>query len=94
MITEGQLQGYTKKQSKKLGVGFYKMVCEGKSGFPDVLLIYNGKSVYIELKSPTGNGRLSKLQQVRIDELRSLGATVYVISTKEGIDNALKEITH
>lgn len=92
MSTEGQLQGYTKKEAKKLGVGFYKMICQGKAGFPDVILVHDGKTVYIELKSPTGNGKLSRLQQVRIDELRQLGATVYVLNTKDGIDYALKEL--
>ncbi len=53
----------------------------GKSGRPDLEIVYNGKTWYIEAKDP--KGRLSSIQTVRIEKFKAAGVTVYVIDNKE-----------
>jgi hypothetical protein len=82
MKTEKQLQNYIKNTAKKNGIGFYKLECAGQTGFPDVLLAYNGHSLYIELKSPAGTGRLSPRQGIMLAKLTNQGLETYVIDNK------------
>jgi len=92
MQNERQLQEYTKKRAALYDVGFYKMVCAGKTGFPDVLLTCNGKCVFVELKSPAGHGRLSPRQKIMINELTGRGVEVHVVHTPERINTIIKEL--
>ncbi len=84
MLTESGLQGYFIKKCRQRGLLAYKLVCVGRRGFPDVLVVDPaGGSHYIELKSPTGDGRLS-VQQIKIHrELLEQNANVYIIDSKE-----------
>ena len=41
---------------------------------------------FVELKSPSGKGRLSALQLLEIAKLRDAGASVHVIESKEQVD--------
>ena len=89
MKTEGALQRYMKNQCAKLGVLFHKVESKSARGFPDVFLVYDGRIVLVELKNPTGCGRLSKLQSRCIGQLRSQGVVVLVVASKEEADKAL-----
>ncbi len=93
MATEKRLQQYCKTLAKGCGVGFYKLECVGRRGFPDVMLIKGAKIVFVELKSPSGTGRLSALQTHRIAELRELGATVLVVDSFAGVDDVIKSFS-
>jgi hypothetical protein len=86
MNTEKQLQNYTKKLAAAHGILFYKLVCVGRRGFPDVLLAYSGQLIFIELKTARGTGRLHPLQEMTINELKKQGAHVYVADSKETIN--------
>jgi hypothetical protein len=86
MKTEKQLQNYIKTTAKRNGIGFYKLECAGQTGFPDVLLAYNGHSLYVELKSPAGTGRLSPRQGIMLAKLTSQGLETYVIDNKQDAD--------
>lgn len=92
MQNERQLQEYTKKQAKIFDIGYYKLACIGKTGFPDVMLAYNGHSIYIELKSPSGKGVLGPRQKIMIAELSRRGLTVYVAKDKETIDLIISQL--
>lgn len=91
-MNEYALQRKLKKLAEDAGVLFYKMEAKGKRGFPDVLLLANGRSVYIELKSPKGTGKLSALQTRRIEEMKAAGADVRVIDNLEGCIDVINEI--
>ncbi len=93
MWNERQLQDYTRKQAKKFGVAYYKLVCVGRTGFPDVMLAYKGACVFIELKSPSWHGKVSKRQQFIIDELTGEGMEVYVTSDTTKIDAIITQLT-
>ncbi len=47
-----------------------------KAGYPDLLLLRPNAVKFVEVKAKTG--RLSKIQQYRIEELRGLGFDVEV----------------
>jgi hypothetical protein len=86
MRTERQLQDYLKKIARAEKMDFYKMECVGRSGFPDVLLTWRGWSVYVELKSPAGTGRLSPRQKIMLKGLTNQGIENYVIEKQSQAD--------
>lgn len=53
----------------------------GKSGRPDLEIVYNGRTWYIETKDP--NGEVSTIQNLRIERLKRAGVPVYIIDNKE-----------
>ena len=58
----------------------------GNSGVPDRLVVFRGRApVFVELKTKTG--KLTELQEMQIDRLRSLGQDVRVLY---GRDDVLK----
>lgn len=59
------------------------MHCEGKTGFPDLLLVSNGYTLFIEVKSPTKNGRLSTNQVRLLRELDIEEQDTRVVDSKE-----------
>lgn len=58
-----------------------KVEAVGRRGLPDLLLIRNGRTVHVEVKSPSGTGRLSVLQTRMIDTLRAHGAEIFVVDS-------------
>lgn len=53
----------------------------GRSGRPDLEIMFNGNTWYIEAKDP--NGKLSNVQKSLIEKAKNVGITVYVISSFE-----------
>jgi len=92
-VSEGLLQKYLFARAKENRVLARKMAAVGRRGFPDVLLARGGQIIFVELKSPTGRGRLSKLQEREIALMRSIGIDVRVIDSKEGVDDVIREFT-
>ena len=71
-----------------------------EAGIPDYIIFfttYRGdilipKTLFVELKSPSGRGTLSKLQKQVIDELRGIGQEVIVSQDMESILDKLEEM--
>lgn len=82
-MTESILQQEIIKQAKKRGILALKVEAVGRRGLPDLLLIYNGKTVHVEVKHPNGRGRLSALQVHMIALLKDHGAQVHVVDSLE-----------
>tara|TARA_R110000744_G_scaffold184672_1_gene304068 strand:- start:329 stop:646 length:318 start_codon:yes stop_codon:yes gene_type:complete len=91
-VSEKHLQDYLFVQAKKHGIYARKMQAVGHTGFPDVLLAFDGYALFIELKNPNGKGRLSQKQEAEIKRLMEAGLDVYVISKKEEVDDLIREI--
>ena len=89
MKTERALQRYLKDQCTKLGVLFHKLESRTARGFPDVFMVYDGRVILVELKSPRGTGKLSKLQARCINNLRLQGLIVVVAASKAEVDKAI-----
>jgi hypothetical protein len=71
-MTEQQIQ--SKKIQQLEGLGYYvlKLIKTNKNGIPDILALHPVLGVkFYEIK--TAKGRVSKLQQYRIDELKKYG---------------------
>ena len=51
----------------------------GRSGRPDLEIMFNGNTWYIEAKDP--NGKLSNIQKSLIEKAKKVGITIYVISS-------------
>ena len=92
MITEKAFQKSVMAKFKKAGAWVAKMEAVGQRGFPDLLVIYQGKSLYLELKSPKGTGVLSPLQERMQRYLREAGAWVEVAANMETIDLLLAKL--
>jgi hypothetical protein len=78
-MTEKLLQRKVMTEAKKRGIFAAKMEAVGQRGFPDLLLLKNGRYVLMELKHPDGTGRLSELQKHMIDVLRGHQAEVHIV---------------
>ena len=72
-------QDYQKKISDKLEKeGWYviKLIKTNKNGIPDLIAIKEDKTIFIECK--TLKGKLSKIQEFRLDELKANGIECFV----------------
>lgn len=87
--TEGALQRYINKQCKQFCIACYKFASPSRRGVPDLLLLYNGRVVFVELKSPAKTGVLSPLQHYELELLVAHDAEVYVIDEYEKADELI-----
>lgn len=79
-------------QVKKLGGMALKFVSPGTSGVPDRIVILPGGVIFFaELKRP--GGALRKRQELMTRKLQELGAAVFVIDSKEMVEEVLQEMT-
>lgn len=86
---ESVVEDYLRTQSKKYGCLCYKFVSPGYNGVPDEIVIYNGKTTFIETKSPVGD--TSAIQKKRIKDMREHGADVRICHTRQAVDKFFKE---
>lgn len=86
---EKYLELHTVKALKGLGAKVYKM--ESVVGIPDRLILYKGGYFFIEFKNPNKKGRITKAQIARMEELREIGARVFVISDKQESDQLVRD---
>jgi hypothetical protein len=71
-MTEQQIQSKRIKELEANGYYVIKLVKTNKNGIPDLIAIPHGSDVlFSEVKTPSG--KLSKLQEYRIQELESHG---------------------
>ncbi len=70
-MTEQQIQSKRIKQLEAEGYYVLKLVKTNKNGIPDLLALKEGEVLFIEVKRP--EGRLSKLQEYRLKELKKHG---------------------
>lgn len=80
MINESQLTSQIKNFLKVKGCYCEKIFGGGyqSSGIPDILCCYKGLFIAIEVKSPTGKGRASDIQKLKIKRIRESGGIAFV----------------
>ena len=91
-VTEKTFQKTVSAKARKLGIFVCKMEAVGQRGFPDLLLMYGGRSLYLELKSPKGTGKLSPLQERMQADMRAVGGWVEVAQDMDTIDSLLQKL--
>ena len=76
-MTEQQIQRKLIKHLEQNGWYVIKLTVTNKTGIPDIIALKPNEVRFIEVK--TAKGKLTKIQEYRIKELRSLGfaADVY-----------------
>jgi Holliday junction resolvase len=76
-MTEQQIQAKRIKQLESKGYYVIKLIKTNKNGIPDVIAIAPGSDViFSEIKKP--KGKVSKLQDYRLKELKDYGFTTEV----------------
>lgn len=76
-MREQQIQTRLIKELEAKGYYVIKLVKTNKNGIPDLIVIPPGSNVeFIEVKRP--DGKLSKLQEYRIKELKNHGVKAIV----------------
>lgn len=77
-MTEQQIQKKIIDRYTAKGWYVIKLIKTNKNGIPDLLCLKNGEHpLFIEVKTETG--RLSKLQEYRIDEIKKAGFDAEVL---------------
>ena len=89
---EKSLQNYLFTLAKKHGFYCRKVRAVGHTGFPDVLIAHKGQCVLVELKSPSGKGRLSKKQEREISKLLKAGINVHVVDKIHEVDYVINQL--
>lgn len=72
-----------KEHFKKEGYKVLKLVRLSENGYPDLMLLKNGESIFIEVKEEKDT--LKELQKLRINELISNGFKALCIQKTKGI---------
>lgn len=90
-MRESEIEKYlVRKVKEKRGLA-PKWVAPGQRGVPDrIVILPNGKTVYVELKSP--GKKLSPLQIKWVDTLKKMNHECYVIDSKAGVDIFMQEV--
>ncbi|MBF4806038.1 MAG: VRR-NUC domain-containing protein [Pseudoleptotrichia goodfellowii] len=89
-MLEIEIEKYLVKKIKGLGGKAYKFISPGNSGVPDRLVLLPGKIFFVELKALGKEPR--PLQVMQINKIKKLGQVVYVIDSKQKVDDLLNEI--
>ena len=90
MRLERQLQEYIMRSFKEADILVYKFTSPGRVGVPDLVCIpRNQPAFFVEVKSPSGKGRLSQLQHAVIRKIEAQGCEVLVIGTKAEADEVI-----
>lgn len=94
MKNEGQLTSQIKNLLKSKGAYCEKIFGGGyqASGIPDILCCYRGYFLAIEVKSPTGKGRASDIQKLKIKAIRDAGGVAFITDNIEDVERVLKFI--
>lgn len=90
MGPEAKIEAYLLKRVKQIGGLCWKFVSPGNAGVPDRVVVYNSTVTFVELKSP--GGRVSPLQWQMIQQLRNRGARVYILWSKQDVEEFIQEL--
>ena len=87
-ISEKNIEIYLRNQVKNMGGIAFKFISPGNDGVPDRLVcLPGGKVCFVELKAPGKKTR--PLQDLQISRLQAIGFDVYVVDSKDGVDDVL-----
>ena len=76
---------------KKRGGLCYKFTSPSNPGVPDrVVITPDGKAIFVELKTKTG--RLAKIQEWQVGELRKRGADVRILKGWDTVKAFIEEV--
>lgn len=90
-MKESQIEARLVRLVRERGGLCYKFVSPSNPGVPDRIIITPaGRTVYVELKTEVG--RLAKIQQWQISEMRRRGADVRVVKGMDEVRALVEEV--
>lgn len=89
---EGDVEEYFIKRTKQAGGYPMKFISPSLRGVPDQILLYKGQTYYAEIKAPHKKAR--KSQEVRFRKFKKHGVHVYILDTREKIDDFIQNTLH
>ena len=90
-MRESQIETKLVQAVRQTGGLALKFISPGFNGVPDRLLLFSGGSVaFCEVKAPGQKPR--PLQVHRMEQLRALGFSVYVVDSVEGIREMMEAV--
>ena len=94
MKNESQLVSQIKNYLKTKGAYCEKIFGGGfqSAGIPDRSACYRGYFVAIEVKSPTGKGRASDIQKLKIKAIREAGGVGFITDNLEDVEKVFNFI--
>lgn len=90
-MIENDIETYFTRQVKKRGALCYKFTSPGNRAVPDRIVLFSGRTFFIELKRPGGKPRKDQLKKFK--DFSKQNIHVYVIDTKDGVDQFIKKMT-
>jgi hypothetical protein len=87
---ESQIEKYLVDQVKAIDGLCWKFVSPGVSGVPDRIILIEGHTYFVEVK--TEDGRLDKLQHHRCRQIRDRGISVNIVRNKDQVDALIDRI--
>lgn len=91
MLSEKNIERHLTNGVKKLGGMCLKFVSPSTSGVPDrIIILPNGRIIFAEIK--TDEGKLSKIQEYVIDEMKKRGADVRVLYGLKDVKSFMEEM--
>lgn len=89
-MREKDIETYLVKQAEALGALVRKTTWVGINHCPDRLIMLPRITVWVEVKAPGEKPRAG--QQREHDRMYEHGQTVYVVDSKESVDNLIKTL--
>ena len=92
-MIENQVEKYLHSRIGLIGGMCFKFTSPGTAGVPDRNIIHEGRTMFVELKRPGETPR--PLQVTVFRQMKREGAFIYVLSSKEQVDQFVDELkTH
>lgn len=89
-MKESEIERHLCEQVHQWGGEVRKLKWINRRGAPDRIVMMQGKTIFVELKAP---GEKPKPHQIREHKrLHAMGQKVFVIDTKEQVNDLMKEI--
>ena len=89
-MKESTLEKYLVKKVKNIGGKAVKMVPTFENGIPDRQVLYQGRTIFVELKKE--GEKPAKLQVAFMRELNKHGFETRVIDSKELVDQLIRDL--
>lgn len=78
-MLESKIQAKVIKRYTDQGYFVVKLIKTNKNGIPDLMMLKDGKVLFVEVKRPI-IGKLSKVQEYRIKELKEYGFETLILT--------------
>ena len=83
-MLEKEVEKYLIDQVKKYGGLCYKFTAPGTRAVPDRIVLFSGRTYFIELKRPGGKPRKDQVKMIEIFGKQNI--PIQVIDSKAGVD--------